>query len=59
GEKAAIKYDENFRRRAARIPSARWDRKDLDVWTTYVAPLMDKKVPEQQKSKTAAFKSGR
>ncbi|XP_077780548.1 uncharacterized protein LOC144326953 [Podarcis muralis] len=59
GEKAAIKYDENFRRRAAKIPSARWDRKDLDVWTTHVAPLIDKKVPEQQKSKFSAFRSGR
>ncbi|XP_077783388.1 uncharacterized protein LOC144327498 [Podarcis muralis] len=59
GEKAAIKYDENFRRRAAKIPSARWDRKDLDVWTTYVAPLIDKKVPEQQKPKPAAFRTSR
>ncbi|XP_077783390.1 uncharacterized protein LOC144327500 [Podarcis muralis] len=59
GEKAAIKYDENFRRRAAKIPSARWDRKDLDVWTTYVAPLIDKKVQDQQKSKFSAFRPGR
>ncbi|XP_077782854.1 uncharacterized protein LOC144327388 [Podarcis muralis] len=59
GEKAAIKYDENFRRRAAKIPSARWDRKDLDVWTTYVAPLIDRKGPEQQKSKNPAFRSSR
>ncbi|CAI5787064.1 Hypothetical predicted protein, partial [Podarcis lilfordi] len=59
GEKAVIKYDENFRRRAARIPSARWDRKDLDVWSTHVAPLIDKKVPEQQKSRTLAFRAGR
>ncbi|CAI5763531.1 XP_034954535.1uncharacterized protein LOC118076098 [Podarcis lilfordi] len=59
GEKAAIKYDENFRRRAARIPSARWDRKDLDVWTTYVAPLIDKKVPDQQKSRISVFRPGR
>ncbi|XP_077791725.1 uncharacterized protein LOC144329089 [Podarcis muralis] len=59
GEKAAIKYDENFRRRAARIPSARWDRRDLDVWTTHVAPLIDKRVPEQQKPKSAAFRTSR
>ncbi|XP_077788279.1 uncharacterized protein LOC144328475 [Podarcis muralis] len=59
GEKAAIKYDENFRRRAAKIPSARWDRKDLDVWTTYVAPLIDKKVPEQQKMRPGTFKTAR
>ncbi|XP_077784236.1 LOW QUALITY PROTEIN: uncharacterized protein LOC144327715 [Podarcis muralis] len=59
GEKAAIKYDENFRRRAAKIPSARWDRKDLDVWTTYVAPLIDKKAPEQQRMRPGAFKTAR
>ncbi|XP_077792897.1 uncharacterized protein LOC144329300 [Podarcis muralis] len=59
GEKAAIKYDENFRRRAAKIPSARWDRKDLDVWTTYVAPLIEKKAPEQQRMRPGAFKSAR
>ncbi|XP_077781134.1 uncharacterized protein LOC144327021 [Podarcis muralis] len=59
GEKAAIKYDENFRRRAAKIPTARWDRRDLDVWTTHVAPLIDKKAPEQQKFKPAAFRTSR
>ncbi|XP_077783336.1 uncharacterized protein LOC144327493 [Podarcis muralis] len=59
GEKAAIKYDENFRRRAARIPSARWDRKDLDVWTTYVAPRIEKKQPEQQKVRSGAPRPGR
>lgn len=59
GEKAAIKYDENFRRRAAKIPSARWDRKDLDVWTTYVAPLIDKKAQELSKPSSGGFKPGR
>ncbi|CAI5788664.1 Hypothetical predicted protein, partial [Podarcis lilfordi] len=54
GETAALAYDQNFRRRAAKIPTARWDRKDLDVWTTYVAPRIDKKVPDTQKFKVAS-----
>lgn len=56
GQNAAFDYDENFRRRAAKIPTARWDRRDLDVWTTYVAPQFEKKTPEPQKPKTGGFK---
>nr|XP_034954535.1 uncharacterized protein LOC118076098 [Zootoca vivipara] len=57
GEAAAIAYDEQFRRRAAKIETARWDRKDLDVWTTYVVPSVERRPIEQQKSKTSAFKA--
>ncbi|CAI5779093.1 Hypothetical predicted protein [Podarcis lilfordi] len=59
GESAAISYDENFRRRAAKIPTARWDRKDLDVWTTFVAPRIDRKASEPQKSKAVLPRVGR
>lgn len=59
GETAALSYDQNFRRRAAKIPTARWDRKDLDVWTTYVAPRIEKKASELQKFKPATQKVGR
>lgn len=59
GASAAISYDENFRRRAAKIPTARWDRKDLDVWTTYVAPRIDNKIPESQKTRIVPAKTGR
>ncbi|CAI7935479.1 XP_034954535.1uncharacterized protein LOC118076098 [Podarcis lilfordi] len=59
GQLAAIAYDVNFRRRAAKISSARWDRKDLDVWTTYVVPHIEKKALEQQKPKAGPFRPTR
>ncbi|XP_060127316.1 uncharacterized protein LOC132592812 isoform X2 [Zootoca vivipara] len=57
GEAAAIAYDERFRRRASKIDTARFDRKDLDLWTTYVAPSVSRKPAEQQRAKTQPFKA--
>ncbi|CAI5764469.1 XP_034954535.1uncharacterized protein LOC118076098 [Podarcis lilfordi] len=59
GAEAAILYDENFRRRAGKIPTARWDRRDLDVWTTYVVPHFERKALEQPKHKAAPVQPGR
>lgn len=43
GEAATISYDKEFRRKASRIPDARWDQIENGIWSVEVGPYVEKK----------------
>ncbi|XP_077779111.1 uncharacterized protein LOC144326428 [Podarcis muralis] len=50
GEAAAISYDKKFRRKASRIPLARWDQIENGIWSVAVGPYVEKRPVDAYRS---------